>query len=457
MKPTPLESHSAPFALGTVLSLASIFCFRMLGLFIILPIFALYAEKLRGATPTLMGLALGIYGLTQAVFQIPLAMCSDKVGRKRVIVGGLALFILGSCVAGISQSIYGVIIGRALQGAGAIGSTVIALVADLTPVEHRTKAMAIIGMSIALSFACAMVIGPLLNNALGLSGIFWITAGLGALSMVLLWRWVPTPPKLTFHRDAETVPSLLKSILTQPELLRLDLGIFILHALLTASFIGIPLLLAETPHIGVSHTWIVYIIVMSSAFILVMPCIMLAEKRRTLKASFIAAILALCLTQIALWQQPKSVWMLILILGIFFTGFTFLEATLPSLISKIAPAGSKGTAIGVYSSAQFLGVFIGGSVGGWLFSHFHFVGIFGFGVTLGLIWLGVAVTMRDPPYLSTLLLPLEPSIQSTDQADALSARYLSILGVHEAAVALSEGVVYLKVDKKQLNVADLKS
>ncbi|HVV67548.1 MAG TPA: MFS transporter [Gammaproteobacteria bacterium] len=448
-----LNAPTTPFEIRTVFSLAGIFSFRMLGLFIILPIFALYTQQLQGATPTLMGIALGIYGLTQAIFQIPLAMLSDKIGRKSIITAGLVIFIVGSVIAALSHSIYGVIIGRALQGAGAVGSTILALVADLTSMENRTKAMAVIGMTIGISFAVAMVLGPALNLWVGLSGIFWITALFGIISIMILLLFVPQPPQLVFHRDAETLPKLLKSTLANLELLRLNFGILSLHALLTASFIVIPVMISQLQDTVANHAWIVYLPAMAFAFFAIMPCIIVSEKYRQIKVFFVVMIFVLGITQWLLWYFHTSTWEIITILCIFFTAFTFLEATLPSLISKIAPVGSKGTAIGVYSSSQFFGIFLGGSLGGWVYSHYHFNGIFILNLMFIFLWLLIAVTMRQPPYLTTLMLPLgninEP------QAQLLTQEYRKLAGVIEAVVLLNEKTAYLKVDRKILDLNNL--
>ncbi len=440
------------FETRAVLSLSGIFCFRMLGLFIILPVFTLSAPHFRGATPSLIGMALGVYGLTQAILQIPLAMLSDKCGRKVVIVGGLLIFIAGSVVAALSQSIQGVIIGRALQGAGAVGSTVIALLADVTRVENRTKAMAIIGMTIGFSFALAIVLGPALNSLIGLSGIFWFTGFLGFVSILMALLGVPKPPRQIFHREAEALPALLKRTLFNLELLRLDFGIMALHVVLTSSFIAIPLLLLQKSHHAEQMAWLIYLPVMVIAFLAVTPLIIVAEKYRRLKFFFIAAIVVLVISML-IWQINSTLWVFALGLALFFTAFTFLEATLPSLVSKVAPVASKGTAIGVYSSAQFFGIFLGGSLGGWVYSHYHFTGIFIGNLLLLGLWLLVATTMRQPPYLSTFMLAVGDL--SDHEAQKLSKRLLELTGVGEAIVMPAEKLACLKIDKRLFNIAEL--
>ncbi len=438
----------------SVLSLAAIFSLRMLGLFIILPIFSLYAPQLTGSTPSLIGIALGIYGLSQAICQIPLAMLSDKWGRKPIIVAGLLIFVLGSLIAAVSTSIYGVIIGRALQGAGAIGSTVIALVADLTTVENRSKAMAMIGMSIGFSFALAIVLGPLLNKWIGLSGIFGLTALLGLAGIGLLLVVVPQPPHCLFHRDSETVPSLLKATLFNPELVRLNLGILVLHALLTATFIVVPILLAHSSSAWIrTHAWAVYLPALSFALITLIPCIIAAEKFQKMKLLFVTTIMLLGLTQLLLWKFHSSAWELGLILALFFSAFTFLEATMPSLISKIAPVTNKGTAMGIYSSAQFLGIFVGGSLGGWIYSDYQLVGIICLNFVLICIWLGFAIRMKPPVFLKTVMFPLKRF--NAAEIDKVNQLLKATPGVIEASIDINEKIAYLKINKNILNNINL--
>lgn len=432
-----------------IFPLAGIFAFRMLGLFMILPVFSLYTNKLAGATPTTIGLALGIYGLTQALFQIPFGMFSDKIGRKPVIAIGLLIFVAGSVLAAMSKTIDGVIIGRALQGAGAIGSTIIALVADLTTVENRTVAMGIIGMTIGFSFMIAMVFGPMLNAWIGLSGIFWLTAVLGLFGIVILYVSVAKPPKLIFHRDAEPVPALFKSVLKNIELLRLNFGIMILHATLTATFIAVPIVLANMAGLREEHQWYLYLPVLVLAFIFMFPLIIVAEKKRKMKQIFLVCITALLISQLGLWFLHKSIFIISSLLFIFFTAFTVLEASLPSLVSKIAPAASKGTAMGVYSTWQYLGIFIGGTVGGFVFSKFHALGIFVFAVLLCAIWLLIALFMKKPAHLTTRMLNVGNI--SPEKARELTQQLMAISGVDEAAIILAEGIAYLKVDNKMVD------
>lgn len=443
----------SPKAYRATASLASIYAFRMLGLFMVLPIFVPYAHQLTGSTPVLIGLAIGIYGLSQALLQIPFGMLSDRFGRKRIISIGLILFAIGSVVAALATSIEGMIIGRLLQGTGAIGSTLTALLADLTPEEHRTKAMAMIGMTIGLSFFVAMFLGPLLNTWIGVSGIFWLTTILALIGIVFNYSIVPTPEKLQFHRDTETIPAKMRLILSNSQLLRLDFGIFAAHAILMGCFIALPMIFLQRAGLPSDKQWQVYLPVLILAFIAMFPCIMIAEKKRCMKQAFCLAILVLGLSQLGIWFFDHSIIGIAVCLFLFFTVFSFLEASLPSLVSKIAPPEYKGTAIGVYASAQFLGIFFGGAIGGWIYKLGHVNDILLYAALLALIWLLIAISMKQPPYVSSKMVKIKPL--NTATAKNLSDQLLQVPGVHTAAVIPGEDVVYLKIDKQQLDTKKL--
>lgn len=429
----------------SVTALAAIFAFRMLGLFMILPVFSTYADDLIGANRFLIGVAIGSYGLTQACLQIPFGFLSDCFGRKPIIALGLCLFALGSMVAAMSHSIYMMIIGRALQGTGAIGSTLIAFVADVTKEQNRTKAMAVVGLVIGTSFSVAMVLGIFLSSHIGLSGIFWVTAGLALIGLVILFTAVPTPPRTTLHRDSEAVPALFRSVLTNMDLLRLDFGIFCQHAILTATFIVVPIALEKYIGMGSQQQWYLYLPILIVSFLAMVPLIIVAEKRRKMKPIFLLAIACIGIAQVLLAFLHSYLWEFALSLCLFFTAFNLLEASLPSLISKIAPAGSKGTAMGVYSSSQFLGIFLGGASGGYLYQHYHLMGVFFGCASLALLWFAVSFFMNPTPYLSTLLLPV--NVNDEAQAQQLAQQLRAQPGVNDVAIAIEEGVAYLKIDK----------
>ncbi|HTX48262.1 MAG TPA: MFS transporter [Caulobacteraceae bacterium] len=373
-------------------SLALVFSARLLGLFMIYPVFATEAVRLRGATPETIGLALGAYGLAQGLLQIPLGLLSDRIGRKTVIVLGLILFGFGSVVAALATSIEGVLLGRVLQGAGAVGSTILALVADLTREEVRTRAMALVGVTIGLSFAVAVVIGPPLAALVGLSGIFWTTMGL-ALVGVAITLWVTPNPA---GRSRAVAPHRLWRVLSDGELLRLDFAIFALHAVLTASFLVLPQLLAAALHLPPGGEWELYLPVMAVSVALMVPAIVVAETRGRMKEVFLAAIVSIAASLAMLAGLRADAAIAIAALTIFFTGFNAMEALLPSLITKFAPADARGAATGVYSSSQFLGIFVGGAAGGWLLEAGGGRAVLAAGVGMGLVWLLVAAGMRRP-------------------------------------------------------------
>lgn len=434
-----------------VIILALIMAFRMLGLFMILPVFSAFASEIPGANATLIGIALGIYGLTQAALQLPFGALSDRIGRKPVILIGLLLFIAGSVIAALAHSILPLILGRALQGAGAIGSTTLAFVADLTRDEHRSRAMAMMGLTIGTAFSIAIVAGIIIHGWLGLSGIFWITAALGTLS-ILLVSLLPTPTPAV-HSATDHPKFNLQNILRDKQLLRLDFGIFSLHAMLTALFIAIPIILTHHLQLNQIDQAILYILVMLFAFITMVPLIIVAEKRRKMKSIFLLAILVLIATQCLLYTSAHSTIAIAAILLSFFTAFTLLEACLPSLVSKIAPIRSKGAAMGMYSTSQFLGICVGGSLGGWIYGNFGLQAIFIFCAAIGMLWLWFASTMKQPPYLSTLIFTLEePSLQ-----DGLNRITLlkNLPGVAEILHNTQENLLYLKIDKKKISEDEL--
>lgn len=378
-----------------VFAIAAVFSFRMLGLFMLIPVFSLYARDLEGATSVLIGIALGGYGLTQGLLQIPFGMLSDKIGRKPVLIFGLLLFALGSLLGALSHSIEGIIIARILQGTGAVGSVLIALLADLTPDHVRTKSMAVIGVSIGLSFALAMVISPPITRHFGLSGIFYFSFALALLGIALLLFVIPKPEQESFHADSETRLSLLPSVLKNPKLLSLDFGIFTQHFILTATFFEIPLILHQHSLAGLEfHQWHFYLPLVVFAFIVMVPFIILAEKKGRMKPIFIAAVTIVLLAQLALAFFSDSWLVFCSFMFLYFSAFNFLEASLPSLVSKQIGPQLRGTAMGVYSSSQFLGIFAGGALAGVNYHHFGSQGVFFGNALVAVVWLIVASLMK---------------------------------------------------------------
>jgi MFS family permease len=436
----------SPIELRATAGLAGIYGLRMLGMFIILPVFAFYAEHLPGGVSyTLVGIALGAYGLTQAILQIPFGWLSDRIGRKPVIYIGLILFAIGSFVAASATDIYVVILGRVIQGAGAISAAVMALAADLTREEHRTKAMAAIGMTIGATFALSLIIAPALNRVIGVPGIFAMTGVLALLAMVVVFRIIPDPVISRFHSDTEASAGRFQNVLRNPQLLRLDFGVFALHATLMALWLVVPLSL-RTTGLAVDHHWQVYLPVLLLSMVLIVPAIIYGEKKAKLKQVFVISVAVLLASQVMLAYAFDSLWGTTLALLVFFTAFNLLEATLPSLISKIAPVGAKGTAIGVYSSVQFLGAFVGATAGGYLYQHYGASALYAFCGALLTLWLIFAVTMKAPAAVRTRMYHVQE--MDTGRASGLSRQLAALPGVHEALVLASEGVAYLKVDMR---------
>ncbi len=390
----PPKVRMTPTERRATTGLAGIYGLRMLGMFIVLPVLALYAETLPGGRDhALVGLALGAYGLTQAILQIPFGWASDRFGRKPVIIVGLVIFAAGSFVAAWAPTILWTIAGRTLQGAGAISAAVIALTADLTRDVVRTRAMAVIGMTIGATFALSLIAGPALTTVIGVPGIFIVTGVLALAAIGLLKGTVPDPEAEPPRSDSA---GQWHDALFDGQLLRLNYGIFALHAALMALFVQVPFMLRDNG-VPVARHWLVYLPVLVGSIVLMMPAMMRADRPGHGKPVFIGAVAVLFVGQTLLALAGTSLTITIVALVVFFTGFNLLEATLPSLVSKYAPPAIKGTASGIYSSVQFLGAFVGAAAGGWLSQHYGSVAVFGFCLVLTALWLAVSATMSAPP------------------------------------------------------------
>ena len=427
-----------------VSSLASLYIFRMLGLFMVLPVLVVIGQEYEGATPVLLGIALGVYGLTQAALQLPLGLLSDYIGRKPVIIGGLLVFGLGSVTAASANSIEWLIIGRALQGAGAIAAAIMALLTDLTTDQNRTKAMASVGASIGVAFALSLVLGPLIAVPWGLAGIFWVTAGLSVVGILVTMFIVPTPVKIS-HSAAQGSPrERIRSVLHNPQLVRLDIGVFILHMLMTALFVAVPVVFVEKIDLPVERHWYLYLPIMVIAFVAMVPFIIAAEKYRKMRPVFLAAIGALALSLLLMASLPSNLFIMALLLLLFFWGFNLLEASLPSLMSKMAPAGTKGAASGVYSTCQFLGAFVGGVIGGLLLDNASVVWVFVAGGVASGLWLAISWSMVVPKPTSNVLVTLNG--QSFEQ---IVDRLRDLDGVVEVTYLQELSAASLRVDNDQ--------
>ena len=425
----------------SLFGLAALYAFRMLGLFMLLPVLSLYADQYSGNTTILIGVALGIYGLTQGLFQIPLGFLSDRIGRKPVIFAGMLVFFCGSVLAAMSDSMWELIAGRALQGVGAVASTIMALLSDLTTEQNRTKAMAVIGGSIGVAFAISMIAGPILANLWGLSGLFWLTAGLAICGILILLFVIPSPMVVKLNAESQAIPQMFGKLLRDRELLRLNFGIAVLHFSQMATWISVPLILEQTFAFGREQHWIIYLSVMGLSFICMLPFIIMAEARRKMKPVFVGAVVLLAVGELLLGSGANDHNLFLLGLFVFFMAFNLLEATLPSLVSKLAPAGGKGTAMGIYSTNQFLGAFFGGIFGGLVAYYFGYFGVFWMVSALIVVWIFVAITMKKPLHLKSLVVELVPS-------DAIAADdYIDFVpGVCDVVIIPEQKLAYFKID-----------
>ena len=426
-------------------ALSSIFALRMLGLFMIIPVFSIAGQEYEGATPALIGLAVGVYGLTQAILQIPFSLIADRYSRKPLVVLGLLLFAIGGAVAAMSDTIYGVIIGRAIAGGGAVSAVVMALLADVTREEQRTKAMAMMGMSIGLSFVIAFSLGPWLTSLVGISGLFWVTTimGLVAIAMLLL------VPKVTRHHKnfEQGYLTQLKQVLKMGDLNRLHVSVFSLHLLLTAMFIYVPSQLIDFAKIPLSSHGLVYLPLLVISLFFAFPSIILAEKYRQMRGIFLTAIGGIILGLIVLIFGFESKYVLLAGLGLFFIAFNVMEALLPSWLSKSAPIQSKATAMGVNASGQFLGAFFGGILGGQLLLLNNTSMGWSILTAIAIIWLLISFGLAQPRYLSSIVLSL-PTGKKTDE---WTSQLLAIRGIEEVVVMQEQQVAYIKIDKKLID------
>ena len=444
-----------PLERRAVALLASIYALRMAGLFLILPVFALFAARLEGQTPFLIGIAIGAYGLTQAILQIPYGMLSDHLGRKPVIAAGLLIFAIGSIVAATATNIWIVILGRALQGSGAVAAAIMAMVSDLTREEQRTKAMAIIGMTIGASFVVSLILGPVLDGLIGVPGIFWMTGVLALLAIGVILFAVPTPVRIERVRSRNLREEFLK-ILRDPQLLRLDAGIFVLHLVMTAMFVVLPKVIVQHLGLAAAKHWELYLPVLLAGFTAMIPFLILANRKRGItRATLAGAVGVLVVAQLTFYFLHTTVIGLITGLWLFFAAFSLLESMLPSLVSRLAPGESKGAAIGVYSSTQFLGAFAGGALGGLLSGLYGASGVFVLTAVVLTVWLLLILGMREPHFLSSR--QLRVGVQDAAQAAKLARKLARIPGVTEAIVIAEEGVAYLKVDPHALDKKLLES
>ena len=433
-------------------TLSGVYALRMLGMFLVLPVLAMYAASLPGAedNKTLVGLAMGIYGLTQALLQLPLGIASDKFGRKKTIYAGLVVFAAGSFLAAAADTLPLLVAARAIQGAGAVSAAVTALLADLTRDGVRTRAMAMIGLSIGLTFSVSLVVAPMIADVVGVRGLFLLTGILTVASIGVVAFMTPDPEFSKLHEDTQAQPARIGEVLKNRQLLNLDFGIFALHAAQMALFTALPFAMTQLGLEKIQH-WKVYLPSTVAGLVVMVPLIIIGETRNRLKQVFILGIVCIAAAQIGLLSGMHSIWLITVYLIVYFIGFNVLEASLPSMVSKIAPSDLKGTAMGVYNTMQSVGLFAGGAAGGLLFQKYGFVGVFAFCSTLMLLWLVLAVLSPAPKPVKNLSYPVGSVWQGNQEGlyHALSG----LEGVEDISFSFDRQTVYIKVLQKGFDQA----
>lgn len=433
-------------------TLSGVYALRMLGMFLVLPVLAMYAASLPGAedNKTLVGLAMGIYGLTQALLQLPLGIASDKFGRKKTIYAGLVVFAAGSFLAAAADTLPLLVAARAIQGAGAVSAAVTALLADLTRDGVRTRAMAMIGLSIGLTFSVSLVVAPMIADVVGVRGLFLLTGILTVASIGVVAFMTPNPEFSKLHEDTQAQPARIGEVLKNRQLLNLDFGIFALHAAQMALFTALPFAMTQLGLEKIQH-WKVYLPSTVAGLVVMVPLIIIGETRNKLKQVFILGIACIAAAQLGLLSGMRSVGLITAYLVVYFIGFNVLEASLPSMVSKIAPSDLKGTAMGVYNTMQSLGLFAGGAAGGLLFQKYGFAGVFAFCSVLMLLWLVIAVLSPAPKPVKNLSYPVGGVWQGNQ--DGLQRALLQLEGVEDIGFSFDRQTVYLKVLQKGFDQA----
>ena len=428
-----------------------LYLIRMMGLFMVIPVLPLAGDEFKLSTTLLIGFAIGIHGLTQGLFQIPFGMLSDRVGRKKIIAVGLVLFTVGSSVAALAEDVYWLIIGRALQGCGAIASTLLALVSDLTRLEQRTKSMALIGAAIASSFGLALLIGPILFNLYGAKSIFVFSAVSGLIGLWILFTIIPSPLIHSQNLDLKFQLMDAKRAVSSFSLWRLNISTFILHYLLISGFCAFPLLFDSTNQIQRDHHSYYYLLLLLASLISISPLIYFSDRISNTKI-VILAMIGMCILSCFLLSQTQSFYSVLFGVGLFFSAFNLLETMLPSEVGRIAPAGLRGTFIGFFMTSQFLGFFFGGIIGGWVLMHSDISSLMLGNMLVGLAWFILILGTPGSKNLGSRVIQLDGF--SEKPAKEVLKELLSVRGVKDVVLIEEEQVAYLKVDQEQFDDSD---
>lgn len=430
-----------------ILSLGITLILRMLGIFMILPILSTYGMMLHDSSKMLIGLAIGIYGIMQAIFQIPFGYFSDIIGRKFLILTGLILFMIGSITAAASKSIWGIILGRAFQGSGAIASVIIALISDLTKEEHHTNMMAIIGVSFGITFAVAMVLGPIIAHNIGLNGLYWIVAITNLISVLLIFYTIPSDYKLFVNQ--ELLKKDVKSIFLNKNLVKLNFSIMLLHSLLMSTFSVIPNKL-QILGLSLKIHWRIYLFVMIFSFLFMIPILIIGELKKKIRLITLSCVSVLCISNFLFLESHSTLWKFLLALQLFFLSFNIMEAVLPTLVSRESPISLKGTSMGAYSTSQYIGVALGGLYGGWINSRLGPAYVYLINILITAFWLILIASMKSPYILRNLHLNLPGDLKKNIQ-NKIERNMYSFPGIQE--VMLKEGIssVFIKYDIKKIN------
>nr|BET44598.1 MAG: MFS transporter [Candidatus Aschnera chinzeii] len=429
--------------------LGIVFTIRIFGIFMILPIITIYGKQLPDANNFLVGIAIGIYGITQVIFQIPYGLMSDKFNRKTIIIIGLIIYLLGSTIATVVHSIWGIIIGRALQGTSAISSTIMALLSDLTSEENMSKAVALIGISFGITFIIAIVAGPIIGNIVGLHGMYGIISITTLLGIIVAYITIPSHHTISVNYETNFVKQQIKKIINNYQLIKFNIGIFFLHTILMLNFIVIPFIMINA-NIAIYNHWKIYLITLLISFIIVMPIIIYTEKYKIIKKILLIFTGIIAISEIFLFFSNHRISLLCVGIQLFFIAFNVMEVLLPSLSARTAPLGCKGTAMSIYSISQFLGVSLGGGLGGICLDLYNNIELICFiSFLLSICWILINYTISPITYCNNIRISI--SHNTNDFLD-LQKKLINLNGVKDVLLDRKNYYAYLKIDKNITNI-----